>query len=55
MSNDSKKLSQVVSIGEGKFQSHLDELVRGTVEQTLNAMLQKTKPAVKTGQAILVL
>jgi putative transposase len=40
MSNDSKKLGQVVSIDETKIENHLGELVRGTVEQTINAMLE---------------
>lgn len=39
MSEDSKELSKVVSIDEGKIRDHLGELVRGTVEETLNAML----------------
>jgi transposase-like protein len=40
MSNHSKKLNKIVSIDEGKIQDHLGEMVRGTVEQTLNAMLE---------------
>jgi putative transposase len=40
MSNDSKKLGPVVSIDEAKIENHLGELVRGTVEQTLNALLE---------------
>jgi transposase-like protein len=40
MSNDSKKLGQVVNIDESKIHNHLGELVRGTVEDTLNAMLE---------------
>lgn len=40
MSKDTKKLSQVVNIDEAKIENHLDKLVRGTVEQTLNAMLE---------------
>lgn len=39
MSDDSKKLGNVVQIDEGKIRDHLGELVRGTVEETLNAML----------------
>ncbi len=34
-----EKLSQVIEIDEGKIQAHLDEVVRSTVEETLNAML----------------
>ena len=33
------ELGRVVSIDEGKIRDHLGELVRGTVEETLNAML----------------
>jgi hypothetical protein len=33
------KLSQVIQIDEGKIQAHLAEVVRSTVEETLNAML----------------
>jgi transposase-like protein len=37
---DSKKpLSKVIQIDERRIQDHLGELVRGTVEETLNAML----------------
>lgn len=39
MSKDSKELSKVVNIDEGRIRDHLGELVRGTVEETLNAML----------------
>jgi putative transposase len=33
------KLSQVIQIDEGKIQAHLGEVVRSTVEETLNAKL----------------
>lgn len=33
------KLSQVIQIDEGKIQEHLGEVVRSTVEERLNAML----------------
>ena len=41
MSDDSEKqaLGKVVQIDEGKIRDHLGELVKGTVEDTLNAML----------------
>ena len=41
MDNDSesKTLGKVVQIDDARIQDHLGELVRGTVEQTLNAML----------------
>src|SRR5210317_300695 len=37
--NETKTLGKVVQIDEAKIQDHLGELVRGTVEKTLNAML----------------
>jgi putative transposase len=36
---EATKLSQVIQIDEGKIQAHLGEVVRSTVEETLNAML----------------
>ena len=33
------KLSQVIQIDEGKIQEQLGEVVRSTVEETMNAML----------------
>ena len=38
MKDDTKKLNNVVSIDETRIQDHLGELVRGTVEETLNAL-----------------
>ncbi len=37
--NDQKEFSGVVRIEPGKIRSHVDELVRSTVEETLNSML----------------
>jgi transposase-like protein len=37
--NDVKTLGSVVQIDEGKIQAHLDQVVRATVEETLNALL----------------
>ncbi len=34
-----KKLDKVIEINESQIQDHLGELVRGIVEETLNAML----------------
>ncbi|PIE65327.1 MAG: hypothetical protein CSA26_04475 [Desulfobacterales bacterium] len=34
-----KKLSNVIEINETEIQNHLEELVRGTVEKTINSML----------------
>lgn len=50
MSNDSKKLGQVVNIDESKIETHLGEIVRGAVEQTLNAMLEAEADAVCNAQ-----
>ncbi len=35
-----KPLSKVIRIDESEIRGHLDEMVRGTVEETLNAMLE---------------
>jgi putative transposase len=41
MENDSTKpLGKVIRIDEREIRGHLDEMVRGTVEETLNAMLE---------------
>jgi len=39
VSNDSKKLDNVISINEDQVKSHLGEIVRSTVEETLNGLL----------------
>lgn len=39
MQDDTKTLNKVVHIDEGRIQDHLGELVRSSVEETLNAML----------------
>lgn len=40
MKKDStKRLSKVIRIDESEIRGHLDEMVRGTVEETLNALL----------------
>ncbi len=39
MSNDSKTLGKVIQIDEARIHDHLGELVRGTVEETLNNLL----------------
>jgi putative transposase len=43
MSNDSTQKSQgnIIQINEEQIKDHLGEMVRGTVEETLNAMLEK--------------
>ena len=37
--SDEKPMGQVIQIDEARIRDHLDEMVRGTVEETLNAML----------------
>ena len=37
--SDEKPMGQVIQIDEARIRDHLGELVRGTVEETLNAML----------------
>ena len=37
--DNTKSLSKVIRIDEGEIRGHLDEMVRGTVEETLNALL----------------
>ncbi|SDP85237.1 Transposase, Mutator family [Desulforhopalus singaporensis] len=39
MEHYTEKLGKVIEINESQIQDHLGELVRGTVEETLNAML----------------
>ena len=39
MSNDSKKLGDVIEIDQSRIEKHLGEVVRGTVEETLNGLL----------------
>ena len=39
MNDSTKSLSKVIRIDESEIRGHLDEMVRGTVEETLNAML----------------
>ena len=39
MSDDSKKLGNVISINESEVKNHLGEIVRSTVEETLNGLL----------------
>ena len=41
MNEDSTKgLSKVIRIDESEIRGHLDKMVRGTVEETLNALLE---------------
>jgi hypothetical protein len=47
------KLSQVIQIDEGKIQEHLGEVVRSTVEETLNALLDaEADPSATSGERV---
>ena len=37
--NDEETMGQVIKIDEARIRDHFGEMVRGTVEETLNAML----------------
>jgi putative transposase len=37
--SDEKPMGQMIQIDETRIRDHLGEMVRGTVEETLNAML----------------
>src|ERR1700716_1523916 len=37
--SDEKPMGQVIQIDEARIRDHLGEMIRGTVEETLNAML----------------
>lgn len=51
MKKDStKRLSKVIRIDEREIRGHLDEMVRGTVEETLNAMLDAEADALCKAQ-----
>ena len=38
--SDENPMGQVIQIDEARIRDHLGEMVRGTVEETLNAMLE---------------
>src|SRR6187397_1893744 len=42
--SDEKPMGQVIQIDEARIRDHLGEMVRGTVEETLNAMLDAEAP-----------
>jgi putative transposase len=45
--SDEKPMGQVIQIDEARIRDHLGEMVRGTVEETLNAMLCRSRPALR--------
>ena len=47
--NDEKPMGQVIQIDEARIRDHLGEMVRGTVEETLNALLGR--PMADTNEA----
>ncbi len=53
MNDSTKSLSKVIRIDESEIRGHLDEMVRGTVEETLNAM-QDAEADGKMGDAIIL-
>jgi hypothetical protein len=46
--SETKTLGKVIHIDETQIHDHLGELVRGTVEETLNAMLDAEADAMDT-------
>ena len=50
MKDDTKKLNNVVQIDEGRIQDHLDKLVRNSVEETLNQLLDAEADAMCRAQ-----
>ena len=56
MEDSTKPLSKVIRIDESEIRGHLDEMVRGTVEETLNALLDaeaNSKMQLTSGYAML--
>ena len=52
MEDTTKPMSKVIRIDESETRSHPDERVRGTVEETLNAMLDAEADKNKEGHSI---
>ena len=48
--NSTKSLSKVIRIDESEIHTHLDKMVRGTVEETLNQMLEAEADAMCQAQ-----
>ena len=48
--SDENPMGQVIQIDEARIRDHLGEMVRGTVEETLNAMLDAGRPACGAGR-----
>ena len=44
MKKDTPKLGNVIEIDDARIRDHLGELVRGSVEDTLNALLWMPRP-----------
>jgi len=45
MEDDNRVLSNVIKIDDERIKGHLDRVVRGTVEETLNALLDAAADA----------
>ena len=50
MEQDTKELNKVVSIDDSRIRNHLDGLVRSSVEETLNSMLDADADAMCKAQ-----
>jgi len=46
--NDGNAMGQVIQIDEARIRDHPGEMVRGTVEETLNAAAGRSGPAVRS-------
>ena len=52
MSDDTPSpLNNVITIDDERIKSHLDRVVRGTVEETLNALLDRGGSAVRNAMS----
>jgi hypothetical protein len=45
-------MGQVIQIDEARIQHHLGEMVRGAVEETLNALLDAVASAARPGRIV---
>jgi hypothetical protein len=52
--SDEKPMVQVIQIDEARIRDHLGEMVRGTVEETLNAMLDAEADQLCGGLAVTI-
>jgi hypothetical protein len=52
MTDSIPSLTNVIQIDESRIQEHLGQVVRGTVEETLNAMLQAEAERLWSGRPL---